>query len=498
MIKQRKMSPDNKVPYGSATKLILVEEEIGESSSNDSSTNDLEAWNDDNGTTTMRTSPKSHNNNNKTTALLLFRPLVLFGLVSLVSFATVLSTAYRDDNSVEATAAEKATTTTTSLQQPPPPSARQLQQQQQQDDSNIRSANTAAQRVVPSTKGRTTTDKMVQIVQQEEKRLLLLRGTSLSEIARKRKEQRQQQQQQTSQTMNQNLHVPNSRVRPTPKPQLVHETEAHYQQHDSGDNSNENSNTNNNATKTPQPLLPEHLRGLDRDQLWDEYRCNDYFHYDDPDKLNGDGTHLLFQRPDNHTDIFYRMRQTFVDTFQPHSTIAQRLLTETSAIQVPYQVQNIPEKGFGLLSTANISKGDLIYDARHGGQVRLYQGRDFRRFMHVLPEPYMACLVLQCSTVESTFNHQVPPQTDGDQNYQVDPATGRKLFRPRDGGYIAVDIDDGCFANGASLDDNGNVDEDERNVGNSPLPGAHCTDCDYATRDIQAGEELIWSYGDYS
>lgn len=96
-------------------------------------------------------------------------------------------------------------------------------------------------------------------------------------------------------------------------------------------------------------------------------------------------------------------------------------------MQVPYTLQLSSGKGLGLFAAADIKKGTIIDDAERGGRVTFQRGIDFRGYINALSDVYQKCLVIQCSTVESTT-----PKTN-----------------PRDGAFIAADLDDTCFANEA-------------------------------------------------
>jgi len=194
------------------------------------------------------------------------------------------------------------------------------------------------------------------------------------------------------------------------------------------------------------------------DGLWEHYDCDDYFSHPQA-------------RPVNHSPIWQRMREVYSKVIQPQPELQHRLLHEETTMQVPYSVRRVAGKGLGLFAEADIEQGSVVYDGDHGGHVMFGSGRDFHDFLWNLSQRYpaqnmgrnMACLALQCSAVESTTS---------------------ETKRPRDGAHIALDMDDGCFANTANT-------EEEQNVGGSSQMR------DYALRSIRKNEELVWSYGDY-
>jgi hypothetical protein len=200
-------------------------------------------------------------------------------------------------------------------------------------------------------------------------------------------------------------------------------------------------------------LLPKEIVNATHGELNDYMDCYHYF--------------KRAVRPTNHKPIWDKLRRLYTDVMKPESSIISRLLHEETAILVPYSVREIKGKGLGLFANENIPNGTLIDDARRGGRVKFTQGDDYRRFVYSARTPDLACLALRCSTVESTT---------GDTD-------------PRLGAFIAVDLDDSCFMNTAR--------GYKKNVGMYPK-GDCPTACDYAIRNIEAGEELSTAYGDYS
>ena len=212
---------------------------------------------------------------------------------------------------------------------------------------------------------------------------------------------------------------------------------------------------------------------------------------------------------------------------------------DRGGMQVPYRVAQIGNKGLGLKATTHISRGSLVFDGRPrrgppqpqpaagavggGGRAILDSGEAFRRFLDRLEQPQqnpwnlLPCMALQCTAVESTTY----PDTSTRSDTAATPAAARQnaptaedFFDMEDpsesssvdsadyaafaqGAFLAVDVQDACFANDADTDA-------EFNVGSLQEATAHGVDrcdgsplCDYAVRDIQAGEELAWDYNAY-
>ncbi len=196
--------------------------------------------------------------------------------------------------------------------------------------------------------------------------------------------------------------------------------------------------------------LPPDIDGARTSEIWEYLECSDYFE--------------KAIRPTNHKPVWDCMRAVYSALMKPKPYITSRLQNEETAMQVPYSVRKVEGKGLGLFAEANIKKGTVIDDSNVGGRIEFKRGDDFRRYINALPAPDMACLVLQCSAIESTTDN-----TD-----------------PKKGAVIAVDLDDSCFANTGGR--NANVVYTGKDA---------CTTCDYSARDIEAGEEMIWSYGEY-
>ena len=242
------------------------------------------------------------------------------------------------------------------------------------------------------------------------------------------------------------------------------------------DAASSSSNDINTENQDPVPLTTNHI--MDKahtfSDLWEDLQCDDYFE--------------TAQRPSNHTPVWTRLRQLYLDTMQipPESPTYISMKTIPSAIQIPYEVKSAGHKGLGLFATANAPKGALLDDAARGGRAHFLQGDDFRRFVAQATSWADRCLILQCAGVES------------DLWYEEDDE------KAMEGAFISVDLDDSCFMNGESF-------EGEANTGWPFADGHFPTDrelleehggctrqhCAWALKDVHVGDELITPYDEY-
>mmetsp|Transcript_7058 Transcript_7058/g.10304 ORF Transcript_7058/g.10304 Transcript_7058/m.10304 type:complete len:237 (-) Transcript_7058:35-745(-) len=145
---------------------------------------------------------------------------------------------------------------------------------------------------------------------------------------------------------------------------------------------------------------------------------------------------------DNETWIF--LQKAYLETQDKYATISESYLGVKS-IRVPYEVKE-GKRGRGVVMTGFVEEGTQIWEEYHHAEFR--SEKRFRKFMKKLP------YALQCEILLWAY-----PQ-------------GRKR--------ASVDLDEGSFINHSN-------DEEERNFANSGR----------ASRDIQAGEELLMDYGSF-
>jgi len=248
------------------------------------------------------------------------------------------------------------------------------------------------------------------------------------------------------------------------------------------------------------------------------YQCKDYF--------------KSAERPTNHTAIWNAMYQLYENHIPTSNAVLQETkrhlrytnstwsrLPSQGALQVPYKVDFIGHKGLGLIATANITKGRRVFDGRlehNRGRIRFDHGNDFRKYLEVLMKMdhhnndndnhdgdrgdrksnkkndgklyykgMLHCLAMQCAAVESTWYPDVSKDDYDSEDYD----------KFEKNSFIVVDLNDACFANDG-------VTSEEENVGSLSASNSTQSDdckkqCDFALRDITAGEELAWDYGEY-
>ena len=243
--------------------------------------------------------------------------------------------------------------------------------------------------------------------------------------------------------------------------------------------------------------IPRHIT---YDGMWEHHECDYFFDEDNDD----------FERPVDHSRIWSRMRSIHNGThnMDRHSRDSHKRgsLEEETALQVPYQVKAVEGKGLGLFATAFIPQGTMVYDAHEnrGGRVKFHRGRDFVAYMRSLADrgdSYQACLVLQCAAIEADRPLlESERQASSRSSHKNEDVDGKHTSISEET-YIVIDLEDGCFGN-ADNDDNPNVGGLNHWKGaieqqKAPDGQIFCKACDYALRDIQAGEELTWNYGDY-
>ena len=167
------------------------------------------------------------------------------------------------------------------------------------------------------------------------------------------------------------------------------------------------------------------------------------------------------------------------DELEQEPTIPEKF--EKNGFLFPVEVKFDEVKGRGVYSKGHIPKGSLLYISTNNGA--FLNGQTFRNFLKALP-PKLACDVMIWAFVrwvslesEETYEHMV-----------------------------CVDLDEGSFANSADSDDSYNMA-----LGNDE--GKFLADMDeeeevelwhgckmkfYAYKDIEPGQEILTSYGDFA
>jgi hypothetical protein len=178
-------------------------------------------------------------------------------------------------------------------------------------------------------------------------------------------------------------------------------------------------------------------------------------------------------RPTPSKSAWMTMRTTYHEMVGPEkSTIAPLSATE-DGWYVPYEVKEAPFKGRGVFATTKISKGTLIYDPTRQ-LARFVDGKSFRSFLALLPNN-LACEAMQLHYLDYFGGAKDEPAGEKKGVY-----------------YICAELDEGGLTNEPNWSDK------EINAGCNPelakgYPDG-CENLDFATRDIEAGEELVCNY----
>jgi len=218
--------------------------------------------------------------------------------------------------------------------------------------------------------------------------------------------------------------------------------------------------------------LPSHLAYARRKDLKKMFRCTEYLESSN--------------RPTQYHETWKILRELYLELQRERhpefsslrlSMIEQRLRREETSLEVPYFLAYTADKGLGIFAQPRIRQGTVV-ETGGGGRVTFANANDYRRFLNAVPSSEMACLVLQCSAVEQREIHK------------------KKNRRKETRLVITVYLDDACFMNTGDKREPSNTIMSQL-VSSSEDEGEMCRDCLVATRDIEAGEEILDHYGDY-
>jgi hypothetical protein len=145
-----------------------------------------------------------------------------------------------------------------------------------------------------------------------------------------------------------------------------------------------------------------------------------------------------------------------------YSTISP--LSMKDGFQVPVFVEFVEAKGRGVFATNHVKEGTVIW--KNLQSASFYDGEEYRRFLASIPPP-LACDVIEWNYIE--LEHARDPD----------------FLR------ISVDLDAGSLINTVSYQGENNL---EMTPGVGPEGRMSYV---VASRDIQAGEELIQDYKDF-
>jgi hypothetical protein len=188
--------------------------------------------------------------------------------------------------------------------------------------------------------------------------------------------------------------------------------------------------------------------GIDGMLLWEINEAYNCYESDGP-------------RPIHNESTWAYLRGVYVGTVGlEKSTLSTNRFT--SGFQVPFYVEWWPEVGRTINAGANIQKGTIILDSEVQN-ARFQSGNDFRRFLAALPTD-LACDVLMWAYV-AEFGGSLK---------------------------IAVDLDEGSFLNSYDTP-NTALDMKDGETKKNIIDFFY-----YAISDIDPGEEIRISYGDFA
>jgi hypothetical protein len=199
-------------------------------------------------------------------------------------------------------------------------------------------------------------------------------------------------------------------------------------------------------------------------------------------------------RPVHTPEIWIGMREAYISvvgqenatitsttTSLPSSSSSESLLYKT-AFQIPFDVRQSPGMGRGIYTRTDVKKGQILYDFSQTAQYRY--ANEFAEFLRILT-PDLACDVLMWSYVQDL--------SDG---YTENMSKEYGSLR------IMTDLDPGSFCNdGGKSEGNMAWIITKKNRKTAPIIGRYDTVKSaplVALRDIDAGEELLCIYSQFS
>ena len=221
------------------------------------------------------------------------------------------------------------------------------------------------------------------------------------------------------------------------------------------------------------------------------------------------GCDNLTIRPVHTPEIWIGMREAYISVVGPEkatvpstttSSLSSSELSESSeslkaslfktAFQIPFEVRQSPGMGRGIYTLTDVKKGQLLYDFSQTAQYR--DANEFAEFLRIIT-PHLACDVLMWSYVQ-----------DLSEGYTEKMSNDYGPFR------IMTDLDPGSFCNNGGTS-KGNMawiitsptstTSTTTNRKTAPIIGRYDTVKSaplVALRDIEAGEELLCIYSQFS
>lgn len=191
------------------------------------------------------------------------------------------------------------------------------------------------------------------------------------------------------------------------------------------------------------------------------YTTRDFFHHYDCESILLSPSPL----PIYEQNTWMRLRKAYIAVGVTNSTIHVPI-KEESGFHVPYYVSHSPDSGRGVYAKEPILKGQKVWTGIGSQSAYFKTGDEFRRFLHLVGDAVVCDLLIWC----------YPTYWEMREN--------EKSL------WIACDLDEGSLINEGD-------DITAKNIEISRLKG-NDTDFLYASRDIEAGEELLMRYDDFT
>lgn len=205
------------------------------------------------------------------------------------------------------------------------------------------------------------------------------------------------------------------------------------------------------------------------------------------------------ERPVHGPETWAAMRLAYVETVGPRRSTLEgddALDGASTAFRVPFEVRQSPGMGRGLFATEAVGAGLVMYDFSRTAQ--FWEAEEFTMFLSAIGTE-LACDVLMWSYVQ---------ELGGTEAGGASGSPGPEATSASSDLRIMTDLDPGSFCNNGDGGAGGNMGWRAAGGGPSPAPlpasdGTARADTVksaplIALRDIEAGEEILCSYGQFS